>query len=385
VAFAHEALNRAEPMATQQSTKSELLTEVETLRKRVAALEARPTTDAADEPYKTLFESAPVGIATVDQNSIVLTSNPMFQTMLGVSAEDLNGRSIRDFTDPDSSNRGTGDFGRMVLGEADSVDQERRIKPVRGTAEWVRCRYSAVRGEEGRFLFAIRVSVDITERKQLEAELREREQLLQHLYRRLSESKEEQSRFIARELHDEIGQQLTGLKMQLEIGTDAAKDRALSIIRDLMKRVSELSLDLRPAVLDDLGLAPALRSQFERYTCLTGVEVHFDDPGLTERFDPRVEVAAFRIIQEALTNVARHAHVGDASVDVSVEAGVLHLRVEDRGRGMTLRSRRDLGGAWSVGISGMRERALALGGSLDVTSKPGRGTTVLADLPLRPG
>ena len=98
-----------------------------------------------------------------------------------------------------------------------------------------------------------------------------------------------------------------------------------------------------------------------------------------------VEVAAFRIIQESLTNVARHAEVGDASVAIRMEAGVLHVRVEDRGRGTILADNRDPGSPQSAGMLGMRERALAIGGSFDVSSEPGQGMTVLAELPVNSG
>ncbi len=206
---------------------------------------------------------------------------------------------------------------------------------------------------------------------------REAEQLRQHLYWRLSESKEEQSRFIARELHDEIGQQLTGLKLQLELGTQRATSKALKITRDLMKRVRYLSLDLRPSALDDFGLTQALTSLTQHYTELTSIQVRFEASDIP-RLDPAVEVAAYRIIQESLTNVARHAGVKEVQAHVSLENGALRVWVKDGGRGIP--SRRDYD-AVGTGLNSMRERALAVGGTLTIDSEPSAGTTVTATLP----
>ena len=222
--------------------------------------------------------------------------------------------------------------------------------------------------------------------RQQELELAERRAAnsrLQRLSWRLADSKEEQSRKIARELHDEIGQELTGLKLQLEIGDANAIGTARRITRELMQRVRSLSLELRPSVLDDLGLVPALNQMLTRFTELTKVRVHLSVDGLAQRADPAVEVAAYRIVQEALTNVARHAQVDEAFVSLGVDRGRLRLDIEDRGLGVPLPAHRRRDGSTS-GLSGMRERASALGGSLEIKGGPGHGTRIVARLPLLP-
>lgn len=172
--------------------------------------------------------------------------------------------------------------------------------------------------------------------------------------------------------------------MQLEIGTPTAVDRAQEIADELMKRVRNVSLDLRPATLDDLGLVPALRSQFDRYTERTGVAVAFAHTGVEERMSNEIEVAAFRIVQEALTNVARHAGVQSASVTLAFDAPTRELRVNiaDEGRGTT----RILGpapaGVQSIGLSGVAERAAAVGDELTFTSSPGGGAVVSVTIPV---
>jgi signal transduction histidine kinase len=217
-------------------------------------------------------------------------------------------------------------------------------------------------------------------------ERRLRERLEAHA-RLIVEAQEAERRRIARELHDEIGQTLTGLKLTLEqlerapapeVGAGLAYARTL--VAELMSRVDILSLDLRPAILDDLGLLPALLWLFGRYYAQTGVRVAVEHGGLDRRLEPEVETAAYRIVQEALTNVARHADTGTASVRCTVEDGTFVIEVHDEGVGFdgAAASREAL----KFGLVGMEERARLVGGTLTVTSEPGKGTSVVASLPV---
>ena len=189
---------------------------------------------------------------------------------------------------------------------------------------------------------------------------------------------ENERRNLARELHDEIGQTLTGLKLRLEAGQTA---EARGLVEELMSSVRNLSLDLRPAMLDDLGLLPALLWLFERYTTQTGVKVAFEHDGLSGRLAAETETAAFRIVQEALTNVARHAGAETVVVRVWAQGRTLGVQVDDSGKGFDPGKVND---GKTGGLSGMRERAAALGGQLTLESKPGEGARVMAELPLSP-
>jgi signal transduction histidine kinase len=145
--------------------------------------------------------------------------------------------------------------------------------------------------------------------------------------------------------------------------------------------VRDLSLWLRPTMLDDLGLLPALVWQLRRYTEQTGIHVAFEHRGLERRFQPaEVETAAYRIVQEALTNVARHAGVGEAVVRIWLDRGRLCVQIEDRGVGFRPEAMPAEGG--SSGLSGMKERAELLGGQLVVEAAPGHGARVTAELPV---
>jgi signal transduction histidine kinase len=209
---------------------------------------------------------------------------------------------------------------------------------------------------------------------------------LRNLAAYLQSVREEERKRIARELHDEIGQALTGIKLVLERSireqsgsVQASLIQVLAVANELIGRVRNLSLELRPAMLDDLGLLAALRWHFERYTGQLNIKVDFNHAGLQgHRFAPEIETAAYRIVQEALTNVARHAGADRVEVGVTVDKSVLHIRIQDVGEGFDPDS---LSAGSTGGLYGMRERAFMLGGHLKVESAPGAGTILIADLP----
>jgi len=224
------------------------------------------------------------------------------------------------------------------------------------------------------------------EQARLFQEVRRAREQLQALSRRLVEVQEIERRFIARELHDEVGQVLTGLKMLLETSSHLPADtlrsrlsNAQSLVEQLMEQVQGMSLDLRPTMLDDLGLLPALLWLTKRFADQTGVRVHLEHSGLDRRFAPEIETAAYRVTQEALTNVARHASVKEATARLWATQDTLHVQVEDRGQGFREAA---LAAPASIGLSGMRERAVALGGNLIIESTPGVGTCVTLEVPL---
>jgi PAS domain S-box-containing protein len=210
---------------------------------------------------------------------------------------------------------------------------------------------------------------------------------LQVLSRRLVDTQEQERRHIARELHDEIGQMLTGLKLGLDLVAQQAPEPLVGILAPLradvsalMERVRTLSLNLRPMMLDDLGLLPALQWHVSRYTAQTHIKVALRYNGLDRRFPAEVETAAYRVVQEALTNVARHARVANAHVRLLADDARLMLRVDDEGAGFVVEEA--LAAQATGGLSGMLERVRLLGGELTIESAPGVGTQVIAELPL---
>jgi PAS domain S-box-containing protein len=230
------------------------------------------------------------------------------------------------------------------------------------------------------------IGVAIQNARLFERVLLSREQM-QTLSRRLVEVQEAERRYIARELHDEVGQVLTGLKLALEMNVrlsgEAAKAsliEAQSLVNKLMVLIRELSLNLRPAMLDDLGLLPALLWHFERFTAQTNIRVIFKHTGLNQRVNLEAETAIYRIVQEALTNVARHAKVSEVTVRIWLDEKMLGVQVEDHGIGFNPEALLNTG--TSVGLAGMRERAVLLGGQFTIETSPGAGTRLTAELPI---
>jgi signal transduction histidine kinase len=218
-------------------------------------------------------------------------------------------------------------------------------------------------------------------------------QRLRGLTARLTAAKEEERAWIARELHDEMGTGLTTTKLMLELlaGARSADDRersvreAIGLLDRMIDRVRTLSLDLRPPLLDELGLAAALRGYVESLARRAQLEITLEIPDLPARVPEELGIAGFRVVQEALTNVVRHAQARRAAVEVRYAPGALDLRVTDDGRGFDVGAtleRSTAGG--HAGLLGMKERVEAMGGELHIRAQAGRGTEIRARLPVTP-
>jgi signal transduction histidine kinase len=226
----------------------------------------------------------------------------------------------------------------------------------------------------------------LNEREKLQATLAElflKNEQLQILSKQILDAQENERRYLAIELHDEIGQLITGLKLILERNeqdTPALLAEARAVTNELMQRVREISINLRPAALDDFGLPAALDDLFKRFTSRTRIAIkHNINPLDEHRFNKTIETAAFRMVQEALTNIARHAGTAEANVTLITKPDLLRISVADPGKGFDIRSKD--GGA-STGLSGMKERVHLAGGRFVLQSAPGQGTLVLAEFDL---
>lgn len=210
-------------------------------------------------------------------------------------------------------------------------------------------------------------------------------------------AQEEERKRIARELHDETSQVLTSLLISLalleeSVTTDEARKRisdTRALAHQTLRAVRNLSIDLRPSALDDLGLLPALRWYMKEYQQKCGIEVEFTPQGLKERLPPELETAIYRIIQESLTNTAKHAHARKVWVTVGDTGGdtgaAIHASIRDDGSGFDARAM--LKRPWQdrgLGLAGMMERASLLDGTVAIQSQPGAGTTIDVDIPVAP-
>jgi len=348
-----------------------------------------PALSEVDARYRTLVEQIPavVFMAFLDKGFGEAYVSPQIETMLGFTQEEWLNDPVRWYHQihPDDKARWSVEAADLFI-TGQPLKSLYRVLARDGHVVWFHCEAKMVRNDGGQPWFIHGVAFDISELKRAEAAGREDAERLKVLSRRLMEVQEAERRKIALELHDEIGQVLTGLKLTLEMGSrlpaqqvGSTLEQVRGLVNDLMARVRKLSLDLRPAMLDDLGLLPTLLWHIEHYTAQTRVRVNFKHSGLEKRrFAPEVETAAYRLVQEALTNVARHAQAAEATVRISTHRQTLLIEIEDNGRGFDVESVMMAGE--TTGFAGMRERVVLLEGQFTVESQPGAGTRLIAEL-----
>jgi ligand-binding sensor domain-containing protein/signal transduction histidine kinase len=232
----------------------------------------------------------------------------------------------------------------------------------------------------------------LTQARTSQQELHGAYERLRDLTRRLEDAKEEERRRIARELHDEMGQALSAVKLNLKVlgrlsDGEASTERvgdALSLIDGIIGHVRTLSLDLRPPLLDELGLVAALRGYAEGQSVRSGIPISVEANAHASDIPAEIAIAAFRIVQEAIHNVLRHAHARSVTVSVRRDPQRLALTVLDDGRGFDLSEALDRAASGRhLGLLGMRERVEALAGSFTIETEPGRGTSLHAGIPLK--
>jgi len=242
-----------------------------------------------------------------------------------------------------------------------------------------------LRNGDGELIGAMNCFQDITERKRAQEELQHSFGQLRALAGRLQIVREEERQRVAREIHDQLGQNLTAIGINLSSFThDLAPDKKqqsaalLKLIDQTIESVRRISTELRPRILDERGLIAAIEWAAQEFQRRTRTKCQLDLPQADIVIDQEVATALFRILQESLTNVARHANATQANVRLAKLDGSLALEIHDNGKGI---SEEQLSADSSLGILGMRERALLLGGELAITGAPGKGTTVRIRIP----
>ena len=227
---------------------------------------------------------------------------------------------------------------------------------------------------------------------ELYEDLLKREKELERLSGARVQAQEEERRRISREIHDGLGQLLTAIKLNLEILEDSlpSKEEGVKRIGDVkqlldsvLKEAREISYNLMPSVLDDFGLGPGLQSLCEQFSKSTGLKVSFHEHGFNERLSPDVEIGLYRIVQEALNNVAKHGEAKEVDVQLVRHANRLRMTIEDDGKGMeTGIMTRKPSGSGGTGLVSMRERATSFGGLFMIDSTPGKGTMINVEIPM---
>ena len=348
----------------------------------------------SEQRYRTLLENAPEAILVHQDGRWIIANRAALKLLHAARVEQVVGRATLDIVHPDYRAIVRERIEREFATGEPAPLLEQQFIAVDGTVldvEVVGIPITLAGRQGGQIIVR-----DITERRQAEQVVREREaevrrsrERLEALSQRLLKVQENERRLIARELHDQIGQALTAVKLNLESLRSGRRakafplDESVAIVEQLMEAVRSMSLELRPSVLDDLGLAAALRWYADRQGRRAGLAVRVRTQLPTERLASDLETACFRVAQEAITNVARHAGAKRVEVDARAEDGTLDLTVRDDGTGFDVAAVR--GGTTaegSIGLDGMEERVRLLGGDFRIDSQPGTGTTVWARFPL---
>ena len=359
------------------------------------ALAAEERTEASEARLAAIVESAMDAIITVDEEQKIVLFNDAAEKVFRVRRKEALGAPlerflparyraahrahVQRFGQTGVTSRKMGDVTTLWARRADPQDENGEEFPIEASISQAL--------EDGRRYYTV-ILRDITLRKQRDDTLERQQRELRELSARVLEAREEEKTLLARELHDELGQLLTALKMDLgwlreRLPEPQLAARAAEMNEMLDKTVAatrRISADLRPLMLDDLGLAEAASWLAEDFARRSGVECRISIPEdlALEGLSKTVATTVYRAVQESLTNIARHARASSAWVSFSREESQLLVEVEDDGRGI---APEDLANARSLGLKGMRERVSYLGGSLEIARAARGGTRVRLRVP----
>lgn len=347
----------------------------------------------SEERYRALVENAPEALVVfdVDQKKFISVSESATRLFKMTKEELLQLGPVDVSTDFQPDGKPSEEAAKYYVQKA--LDGEKI------SFEWthcdkdknpISCEVWLVRLPSENQLLVRGSIVDITERKKAAEEIRVNSELLRDLYSYSQKIREEERTHIAREIHDELGQQLTGLKMDISWMNRKLKNTdemisqkmagTLDLIDATIQTVRKIATELRPSILDDLGLLAALEWQGEEFGKRSGIKVIFSGTVGEINAKPGVTTELFRIYQELLTNVARHSDAGTVKTSLYIEHDKLYLSVEDNGKGFDTDS---IVSKKTLGLRGIKERTGQIGGNYEIKSKPGAGTFVLISVPLQ--
>lgn len=337
--------------------------------------------------FRALIERSSDAIALFGPDGAILYASPSTPQVLGFTPEELSHFNAFDLVHPDDKAFLSNLMSQLVKDPGGSITVEARVRHKNGSWRWLE---GTLRNliEEASVGAIVNNYRDITGRKQAEEQLRKTTEDLRALSESILYAREQEGARIAREIHDELGSALTSLKWDLE-----GIDRAISTASDqsqlspIRKRIEEMTRlmdrtinvvrriasELRPSVLDDLGLSEALEWQAQQFQERTGIICKCDSSLQDVDLTDEQATAVFRIFQEALTNILRHAQATQVRFVMQEDGEEFRLTITDNGRGITDEER---SGQRSLGLLGMRERAYLIGGTVDISGSKGRGTVV---------
>jgi PAS domain S-box-containing protein len=340
-----------------------------------------------DDRFFKVFQASPVAIIlrTLSEGRVI-DVNASYTELVGFRREELIGHTVHElglWADPSQGERVLDRLRRKGVVRNVEGRFRRKSGDLRDVLIWGEL--TEIRGET----VVIGMIVDITERKRMETELRQSREQLRSLSAHLQQIREEERMRIARELHDELGGFLTVLKLDLAslckeptTGSTSFRQKIDSMSKAIVGAIGSvrrICSDLRPSVLDHIGLTAGIGWQVEEWQAKTGIRCAMHSAIDDESIDSGRATAAFRVLQEALTNVARHAHATSVQVQLWIADGRLRLEIHDDGCGIADRTVAD---ATSLGLLGMKERVHSYGGTVEIRGAPACGTTVDVSIPL---
>ncbi|MDB6093207.1 MAG: domain S-box-containing protein [Verrucomicrobia bacterium] len=344
----------------------------------------------AEMQWRVLIDAIPHQIWSCSPDGIPDYCNARWRSYTGLVLEDLPDAGWQTIIHPDDRSQVAKAWAESVT-KGTPYEQEERHRGADGAYRWFLGRGVPLRNAEGRIVRWYGTNTDIEDRKKAVEALRLSEQQLLALVDRLNTVREDEAKRIARELHDVLGQKLTALSMELtdletKLADATPNQRAQiaqmnAVVDDTIEVVQELSSELRLGQLDVLGLTAAIEWQLKEFSQRSKIPCKVTRLDEITHLSDAHNTAVFRILQEALTNIVRHA--GAKEVEINLQAGPsqLVLRVHDNGRGITMAELTD---RKAIGLLGMRERAQIVGGAVTITGGTGRGTTVVVTVPLKP-
>jgi len=343
---------------------------------------------SSEERWRSVFENSAIGFVLADPSGRFVEANRAFQELVGYTTEELKTLTYADITHPDDIAPGAQVIEQLVSGAKREVQLEKRYRHKDGTFIWTRATGTMIRGSDGAARYLLGLVEDVTDRKIAEQDLAASISQLHALAGRLMHEQDDERRRIAQLLHETTAQDLAALKMHLARVSRTAShlsdaDRAalaesISLAEQSINDIRTLSYLLHPPFLDEMGLVSALRWYVAGFAERSGITVELELPEKFDRLPRDTETALFRIVQESLINIHRHAESETARIRLRRAAGTLVLEVEDWGRGIPKASLEQITngeGVVGVGIAGMSERIEQIGGRLELTSS-GCGTTV---------
>lgn len=355
-------------------------------------LKAEENLSASEKRFRSIIEQFPYPVISYDPEGNCTDVNHAWEIMWQDKRENVKGYNIRK--DPQMIASGLSRYIEQAFAGQIAISEPYLYDPAligqKGRKRWMVMTLYPLKNEQRELLEVILILQDITDKKIAEEQLKQSHEELRELASRLQDIREEERASMAREVHDELGQQITCLKMDISWVTkkmnseDADTNKKIKEIMQLIDNtaatVRKIATDLRPSILDDFGLIEALQWQSREFEKKSGISIQFKSLVPEDFIIPQnISVALFRIYQESLTNIARHSAASVVIVNIQLKDGNILFTIKDNGKGFDVN---EIAHKKTLGLLGMKERTTMIGGKYEITSEPDKGTSAVITVPL---